>query len=45
MDKQGMWELFLETGLPEYYLMYRAIRTEARDVSENKRTCSQGSTL
>lgn len=23
MDAQNLWELFLETGAPEVYLMYR----------------------
>ncbi len=45
MDERGMWDLFLETGVPEYYLLYRAMRTEAGNVSEDKRACSQGNAL
>ena len=34
------WNLFLETGAPECYLLFRsAVRMEGRDVSENTGTC------
>lgn len=45
MDERGMWELFLETGIPEFYLMYRAMRAEAKNVSKDAWACSQGNPL
>ena len=36
MDAQAYWQLFIETGAPEVYLMYtRAMKTEESDVSEH----------
>ena len=36
MNAQDYWQLFLETGVPEYYLIYsKAAKMEARDVSDH----------
>lgn len=35
MKKNIYWELFLETGSPQAYLMYRASRLEAKNVSDD----------
>lgn len=39
MNKQELWQLFLETGAPEAYLLYnRAKRMELSHVSDNQST-------
>ena len=36
MEAQDYWRLFMETGVPEYYLLYRkAMKMEARDVPDD----------
>ena len=36
MDAKELWQLFLETGAPEAYLMYSsALKMEGNHVSEN----------
>ena len=36
MNAQTYWQLFLETGAPEYYLLYsKATKMEAGDVSDD----------
>lgn len=36
MDAKDYWQLFMETGVPEYYMMYsRAARTEGKYVRDN----------
>lgn len=45
MDASGVWQLFMETGAPEYYLMYRALKTEDSHVSENQRVGASGSAI
>ena len=35
MNKTDYWQLFLETGAPEMYLMYKAMQTEGKDVSDD----------
>ncbi len=43
MNANNCWQLFLETGAPELYLMYtQAKRTEGANVSEDTGTCSAG---
>ena len=37
MDAQSYWELFLETGAPEIYMLYRAQKSEDSHVPEDKR--------
>lgn len=36
MNDKSMWHLFMETGIPEYYLIYRAMKAETRYVSEDE---------
>lgn len=41
MDAKNLWELFLETGAPEMYLLYnKARRMEALHASNNTRAGS-----
>ena len=35
MNKTDYWQLFLETGAPELYLLYKATQTEAMHVSDH----------
>ena len=35
MNKFDYWQLFLETGAPELSLMYKASKTEGKDVSDH----------
>lgn len=46
MEKTDYWALFLETGAPEYYLLYRSAANlggETGNVSENSGPCAAGS--
>lgn len=46
MNASDYWSIFVETGLPEAYVLYnRAKRMEAKHVSDNKGTDSAGSRL
>lgn len=46
MKSDLCWQLFLNTGSPEAYLMYNeAKRLEKSHVSQHEGTCSQGNTL
>lgn len=37
MEAKDYWNIFLETGAPEAYLMYaRALKSEVSHVSDNK---------
>ena len=41
MNANDYWNLFLETGAPECYLMFRrASQTEEQDVLENSGPCA-----
>ena len=44
MTKEALWQLFLETGAPEAYLLYKtqAKRTEGTHVSDNQGTGAAG---
>lgn len=42
MDAKSYWELFLETGAPEVYLLYRAQKLEDIHVPENKGSSASG---
>ncbi|MGM9669898.1 MAG: hypothetical protein ACI3VZ_09140 [Faecousia sp.] len=43
MDASFYWELFLETGAPEAYLLYQtACRKENQNVSDNTGTGAAG---
>ena len=35
MDSKGYWDLFMETGAPELYMLYRAQKLEETHVREN----------
>lgn len=46
MNANGFWQLFLDTGAPEMYLLYNKVRkSEEADVFENSGTGSQSNTL
>ena len=46
MNAQNYWQLFLETGAPEMYLLYnQAKRQENENVPENTRTCDTGNRI
>lgn len=36
MDREALWQLFLQTGLPEAYSLYR--RLEDRERAERKKS-------
>ena len=42
MDARNFWELFLETGAPELYLMYREKMLEEKHVSDDPGTGAAG---
>ena len=42
MDSQSYWELFMETGAPEIYMLYRAQKTEEIHVRKNTGTGASG---
>ena len=35
MNAYDYWQIFMETGAPEAYLMYKAMKTEGKDVSND----------
>lgn len=46
MDAKSYWQLFLETGAPEIYMMYtRALKSEERYVSEHHCLGAEGKRL
>ena len=46
MDTQNYWQLFMETGAPEMYLLYKQARKmEASDVFDDQRTGPTGLSL
>ena len=45
MNDKSMWHLFMETGIPEYYLIYRAMKAETGYVSEDEGTGPEGDGL
>ena len=46
MNTQSLWQLFLETGAPEMYLLYKQARKmEAADVFDDQRTGPSGLSL
>ena len=43
MNAQDYWQLFMETGVPEYYLLYsRTMKMEAQHVLDNSGIGSEG---
>mgnify|MGYP003290356317 CR=1 FL=1 len=46
MDAKDYWTIFMETGLPEAYMLYsRAKRMETSNVSDDESTGSAGNRL
>lgn len=46
MPSQDYWNLFLETGLPEAYLLYKSVlKAENSHVFDNSRPCSPGNSI
>ena len=46
MESREYWKLFMETGAPEYYLLYQhAMKQEAPHVSDDPGHCPQGNGL
>ena len=46
MTSQDYWQMFLETGAPELYLIYnKARKMENTDVFDNNRSGDQGYSL
>ena len=46
MRASDLWGFFLETGAPEYYLLYqKALKTEACNVFDNPGNCAEGDKL
>lgn len=41
MKSADYWNFFLETGVPEYYMLYqRALKMEKNDVSDDPSHCA-----
>ena len=40
MNTEALWELFLDTGSPEVFLLYRGSCREKRDVTMDKQNLS-----
>lgn len=46
MDAQSYWKVFLDSGIPEYYLLYnRAKKMEEADVCNHQGTGTSGLSL
>lgn len=46
MDSQALWQMFLDTGAPEMYLLYnKARQMEESRVFDDSRTCVEGHNL
>ena len=46
MDAQQFWQLFMDTGAPEMYMLYqKARRMEEPDVFEGTGSCASDHTL
>lgn len=46
MNAADYWDIFMDTGAPEAYLLYsRALKTEARDVPNDSGTGAAGHRL
>lgn len=46
MDAQMIWQMFLETGAPEMYLLYnKARKMEENHVSDDPGTCFESNSL
>lgn len=46
MKSEDYWQMFMETGVPEYYLLYnKAMKVENVHVFDGKGTCPEGNSL
>lgn len=46
MNREGMWQVFLDTGAPEVYLLFNKLRKmEEHDVFNSAGTGSSGNNL
>jgi CHASE3 domain sensor protein len=45
MEAENLWRCFLETGAPEYYLLYKAAKAEGTHVFENPGACAAGGSV
>lgn len=46
MDSKCAWEIFMQTGAPEMYLLYSELKgKEGANVSQGARTCTAGDQL
>lgn len=45
MDAKDCWQLFLETGAPEFYMMYKAQLSEGRHVPDSQSAGAAGNGL
>ena len=46
MEANDYWKIFMETGAPEYYLLYQQqLKMEASHVSDDPGHCPQGNRL
>ena len=46
MKSQDYWQIFLDTGAPEIYLLYqKALKAEITNVFDDNRPGSQGNSL
>ena len=46
MNAENYWQLFMETGAPEMYLLYhKALKAEEANVSDHTSHCSAGDGL
>ena len=42
MDSKDYWTLFLETGAPEFYMLYKGQKTEGIHVSDGEGSSDSG---
>lgn len=45
MNAADYWNIFIETGLPEAYMLYSKAKKVEANVSDNKSTCTAGNRL
>ena len=45
MESADYWKFFMETGVPEYYLLYQSTRREEAHVSNHSGHCPAGDGL
>ena len=46
MDAKHIWQLFVDTGAPELYMLYNKVRNaEENHVSNDSRACTESHTV